>query len=108
MHSVVDRQLQCYCILTSLRIGRDIIIATTGSIRESCSCCPCIRSACSLRIKCMCSVVDRQLQRHCILAPLCICGDVIIGTTGSIRESCSCCPCIRNTCSLRTKCMSAV
>src|SRR5437867_3398675 len=97
MSSVVDRHLQCHCILTPLCIGGDVIIVTTGSIRESCSCCPGIRDARSLRTKCMSAVVDRHLQCHCILTPLCIGGDVIIVTTGSIRESCSCCPCIRDT-----------
>src|SRR6266508_6620990 len=93
MNSIVDGELQCHCILTTLCIGSNIIIVTACSISKSCTCCPCIGCTGSLWLCGMNSVVDGELQCYCILTTLCIGSNIIIVTAGGISKSCTCCPC---------------
>src|SRR4030095_1932402 len=104
--TVIDRQLQCHCILTPLSIGSDVIIIATGGIGLVVHR-PCVRNTGSLGSKCMGTVINRQLQCNRILTPLCISSDIIIITTGGIGLVVYR-PCVRNTSSLRSKCVCTV
>src|SRR5512133_1975293 len=83
MHSIVDRQLQCYGVLTSLCIVEDVINLSVCSIGLSIAV---PRKALTRGYQCIgvYSVIDRKLQRYRILAIMCIGEDVIMLTTCSI------------------------
>src|SRR5574338_492641 len=97
MYTIVDGQMQCQCISTSVNISADIIVITGSEISSTIPI-PGERSTCSSSSICMHAIVDGQMQCQCIGTAVNISADIII-VTGSEISSTIPIPGERSTCS---------
>src|SRR5436190_1399999 len=88
MHFIIDRELECNCILATLGIGEEKVVITRRSISYSISI-PC--KVLTSRDQCICmhSTIDRELECNCIMATLCIGEEKVVITRRSISYSIS-------------------
>src|SRR5574338_58053 len=98
MYTIVDGQMQCQCISTSVNISADIIVITGSEISSTIPI-PGERSTCSSSSICMHAIVDGQMQCQRIGTAINVSAVEIIITTRSIsnsipipgeRSTCSC------------------
>jgi hypothetical protein len=91
-----DRQVQCQCIVTSARIGRDIIIRTTRCISIAITCCPMYKNRKHSHLLTYENRLPIVRSRVTVsLASACTSRDIIVRATCCVSISVSCCPCIR-------------
>src|SRR6478672_5319345 len=83
VYTTCNRQVQCYRILAALCIGEDIVMVTACSVGlaipvpgEAVTC-----TGCSVSVYATC---NGQVQRHRILAALCIGEDIVMVTACSV------------------------
>src|SRR5436190_2033664 len=88
MHSTIDRELECNCILAPLSIGEEKVVITRRSISHSISIPGKVLTSCDQRI-CVHSTIDRELEGNCILATLGIGKEKVVITRRSISHSIS-------------------
>src|SRR5436190_2253494 len=88
VHSTIDRELECNCILAILGIGEEKVVITRRSISHSISIPGKGLARCDQCI-CMRSTIDRELECDCILATLSIGEEKVVITRRSISHSIS-------------------
>src|SRR5436190_552997 len=113
MHSTIDRELECNCILATLSIGKEKVVITRRSISYSITILFKALTSCDQCI-CVHSTIDRELEGNCILATLSIGKEKVVITRrsishsisvpGKVLTSCDQCICVHSTIDRELEC----